>query len=97
MTCARAQIEFAVRQGGKAESNKLAVRVHEVDGAHDHLLDLEEDLYGTDLPCYSRLRKNRRKKGQPGEGPEVMPPSHRTTTAPPPRHHRTAPFSRHHA
>ncbi|ELR19389.1 PBS lyase HEATlike repeat domain containing protein [Acanthamoeba castellanii str. Neff] len=63
-------IEFAVRQGGKAESNKLAVRVHEVDGAHDHLLDLEEDLYGTDLPCYSRLRKNRRKKGQPGEGPE---------------------------
>jgi hypothetical protein len=68
-----------VRQGGKAESNKLAVRVHEVDGAHDHLLDLEEDLYGTDLPCYSRLRKNRRKKGQPGEGPEVMPLSHRTT------------------
>jgi hypothetical protein len=60
-----------VRQGGKAESNKLAVRVHEVDGAHDHLLDLEEDLFGTDLPCYSRLRKNRRKKGQPGEGPEV--------------------------
>jgi hypothetical protein len=61
-----------VRQGGKAESNKLAVRVHEVDGAHDHLLDLEEDLFGTDLPCYSRLRKNRRKKGQPGEGPEVI-------------------------
>ena len=60
-------IEFALKQN-KRTSGSLIVRVNELEGdTYDHIISFDEDIHTFEFPCYSRVRKARKKKGQKGE------------------------------
>jgi transcription initiation factor TFIID subunit 2 len=58
-------IEFALQQNKSAAgrfSGTLTVRVEELEGPYDHVVNIDDDLHSFDFSCHSRVRKNRKKK-----------------------------------
>lgn len=66
----RHQTEFALRQPLKVEeriSSSLTIRINELDGSYDNVIQFDEEMHAYEFPCFSRV-KNRRKKKKDGDG-----------------------------
>lgn len=61
----RHQTEFALRQTNKPEdriSSSLTIRINELDGSYDNVIQFDEEMHAYEFPCFSRVRKSRKKK-----------------------------------
>ena len=70
----RQQTEFAMQQTINPKdrfAGSLTVRINELDGTYDHVIQFDDVWHGFDFPCYSRLRKNRKKKIKYANGEEI--------------------------
>ena len=61
-------IEFALKQNKKPLiPGSVYVRVNELEGTYDHIVNFDEEIHQFEFPCYSRVRKARKKKTKGGE------------------------------
>jgi hypothetical protein len=49
----------------------ITIRVSELDGSYDHVVAFEDMMHVYDFQCYSRLRKNKRKRISYTNGDEI--------------------------
>lgn len=71
----RQQTEFVIQQTlplNERFTGSLCVRINELDGTYDHVVQVDDLMQGFDFECNSRLRKNRKKKYRYVNGDEII-------------------------
>ncbi len=58
-------------------SSSFTIRINELDGAYDNNIQFDEDMHAYEFPCFSKVRKARKKKE---EGREVEVASKKSET-----------------